>query len=97
MANYIDKDRFRMHIIMNQRNPLKVQLTVKEKEKFCKMLDEVSPADVRENAVAEWIHVHPLQENDDGGYMCSHCRTGGLVIEKTKFCPNCGYKMKRSE
>ena len=45
---YIDKEKFRMHIIRCQHNPLKVILTDKEKEKFTRMLDEVPTADVVE-------------------------------------------------
>lgn len=43
---YIDKEKFRMHIVLYQHNPLKVKLTDKEKEKFIRMLDEVPTADV---------------------------------------------------
>lgn len=40
-----------------------------------------------------WIKVHPLQENDEGDYMCSECRCGGLVWKPTTYCPNCGCRM----
>lgn len=40
-----------------------------------------------------WIKVHPIQNNDDGDYMCSECRWGGLVYNPTNYCPNCGVKM----
>lgn len=43
---YIDKEKFRMHIIRYHHNQLKVKLTDKEKEKFIRMLDEVPTADV---------------------------------------------------
>ena len=40
-TEYIDKERFRMHIIVRNNNPLKVKLTDEEKKKFLKVLDEV--------------------------------------------------------
>jgi len=41
-----------------------------------------------------WILVHPLQENDEGAYMCSVCRTGDWCISpEFKFCPYCGAAM----
>lgn len=42
----------------------------------------------------KWVLVHPLQENDEGAYMCSVCRTGDWCISpEFKFCPYCGAAM----
>lgn len=38
----------------------------------------------------KWILVHPLQENDEGGYMCSKCGTGYYDNSHWNYCPNCG-------
>ena len=41
-----------------------------------------------------WIMVRPLQEDDDGAYLCSECKMGEWGnIGEWKFCPNCGAKM----
>lgn len=41
-----------------------------------------------------WVLVHPLQENDEGAYMCSVCHTGDWCTgPEFKFCPYCGAKM----
>lgn len=38
-----------------------------------------------------WIPVNPIQDNDGGAYMCSHCRSGDFDIEGTEaFCERCG-------
>lgn len=43
----------------------------------------------------EWVLIHPLQENDEGAYMCSVCHTGDWCISpRFKFCPYCGADMK---
>lgn len=43
-----------------------------------------------------WIHVHPLQSDDHGAYMCSECRTGNWEIDPESyfFCPYCGADMR---
>ena len=51
----------------------------------------------QEPKTGHWIKVHPLQENDEGDYMCSECKCGGLVWKPTTYCPNCGAKMAESE
>lgn len=41
-----------------------------------------------------WIHWHPLQEDDDGAYMCSNCKHGDWDCDTSyKHCPFCGAKM----
>lgn len=42
----------------------------------------------------KWILVHPLQDDIEGGYMCSECGTGYYDNSHWNFCPNCGAKMK---
>lgn len=49
----------------------------------------------QERKTAVWIYVHPIQGDDDGGYLCSQCRIGGY--SKTKYCPHCGFKMEGVE
>lgn len=98
--SYIDKEKFRMHIIMYSYNPLKVKLTDKEKEKFIRMLDEVPTADVVERKYGKWIF-----SPDDAEGMCTSCNfkiygrlyQNKYLIVPYNFCPNCGAKMDRSE
>ena len=42
----------------------------------------------------KWISVHPLQEDDEGGYICSECGTGYYDNNHWHYCPNCGTKME---
>lgn len=91
---YIDREKFRMHIIRYQRNPLKVILTDKEKEKFIRILDEVPTADVQvavqvQCKLGKWI-----DQYQDGDWHCSCC---GAIVEKEEqtlhnwyFCYHCG-------
>ena len=45
--------------------------------------------------MGHWIFVHPLQEDDGGGYMCSICNVGDWNLNgKENYCPNCGAKME---
>lgn len=41
----------------------------------------------------KWIKVHPIQENDVGGYKCSICSTGFYDANRFNYCPECGAKM----
>ena len=59
--------------------------------------DEQNLAMKQEPKTGRWIKVHPLQENDEGDYMCSECKCGGLVWKPTTYCPNCGAKMADKE
>ena len=46
----------------------------------------------------EWVLVHPLQEDDEGAYMCSVCHSGDWRIStEFKFCPYCGAEMKEGD
>lgn len=47
--------------------------------------------------VGKWIKVHPIQENDVGGYKCSICSTGFYDADRFNYCPNCGVKMDEEE
>ena len=44
----------------------------------------------------KWIFIHPLQEDDQGAYMCSNCKTGHFDVNpKTwKACPWCMADMR---
>ena len=46
-----------------------------------------------------WIPIHPLQEDDEGAYMCSCCRVGdwGIDPKVDKCCFNCGADMRGGE
>ena len=49
---------------------------------------------IDEKPQGEWVLVHPLQEDDEGAYMCSACHTGDWRISpEFKFCPYCGAEM----
>ena len=63
---------------------------------LAQLLDEMSPADVRENVKGEWIE-HKYAEVYDGllqsNFECNQCRD--WVRERTDFCPNCGADMRK--
>ena len=43
----------------------------------------------------EWVLIHPLQENDDGAYICSNCEHGDWDCDiNYKYCPFCGADMR---
>lgn len=59
-----------------------------------RLLVEDAPTVESEKLHGKWVLVHPLQENDEGAYMCSVCRTGDWCISpEFKFCPYCGAEM----
>lgn len=42
----------------------------------------------------KWIPIHPLQEDDDGAYICSNCEHGDWDCDTSyKYCPFCGAEM----
>lgn len=48
--------------------------------------------------IGKWIPVHPLQEDDDGAYICSNCEHGDWDCDTNyKYCPFCGADMRESE
>ena len=95
---YIDKEKFRMHIIQYRHNPLKVILTDKEKEKFTRMLDEVPTADVVERKKGRWFfsdtdfltHCSNCGQSEWKGY----CPTPKEATEWMPICPKCGADMR---
>jgi DNA-directed RNA polymerase subunit RPC12/RpoP len=60
-------------------------------ENSIKELPTIQP----EQMEGEWVHVHPLQSDDSGAYMCSKCKTGMWEIRPSSYhyCPNCGARM----
>lgn len=40
----------------------------------------------------KWIFVHPIQEDDSGGFLCSCCKYG--EYKQSNYCPNCGARME---
>ena len=73
-----------------------------ENEDFIKgvlfVLDKIHEAPTVERPHGEWIFVHPLQEDDDGAYMCSVCNTGDWYLcGNENFCPNCGADMREGD
>ena len=50
-----------------------------------------------EPKTGHWIEVHNFLVMDEGEYMCSECKCGGLVWKPTTYCPNCGAKMESEE
>lgn len=57
-----------------------------------KALPSVTP----QPKMGKWIFVHPLQEDDEGAYMCSCCGIGnwGIDPKVDKYCFNCGADME---
>lgn len=51
----------------------------------------------KKNKTVKWIKVHPLQDDDCGGYECSACLTGLWNIDGFKYCPYCGSEMEEIE
>lgn len=50
---------------------------------------------LEQQKIGYWIPIHPLQNDDEGGYLCSNCKTGDWDIKPTdKFCKFCGAKMQ---
>lgn len=47
----------------------------------------------KKNKAGNWIKVHPVQENDVGGYKCSICSAGFYGADRFNYCPECGTKM----
>lgn len=47
----------------------------------------------------KWIFIHPLQEDDQGAYMCSNCKSGSFDVNpKTwKACPWCMADMREGD
>ena len=47
----------------------------------------------------KWILIHPLQEDDEGAYMCLCCGVGnwGIDPKVDKYCFNCGADMRGEE
>ena len=98
--SYIDKEKFRMHIIRYNHNPLKVILTDEEKEKFIQMLDEVSIADATEVKHGKWIF---SPDHSEG--ICTICNykiygrpyQNTYLIVPYNFCPNCGADMREEK
>lgn len=48
---------------------------------------------VEAEPTGKWIKVHPIQENDVGGYKCSVCQTGFYDADRFNYCPACGAMM----
>ena len=44
----------------------------------------------------KWVLTHPLQEDDEGAYVCSCCKSGSWEVLPTtwKACPWCGATME---
>jgi len=64
------------------------------------LLRELPPVTPQQK-MGKWKFVHPLQEDDEGAYECSCCKSGDFDIsyhvKDYKFCPYCGAKMKEIE
>ena len=57
-------------------------------------LPSVTPARPK----GKWVLIHPLQENDDGAYICSNCEHGDWDCDiNYKYCPFCGADMRGDE
>ena len=63
----------------------------------CEILDFIdnAPTVVPERPQGKWVWIHPLQENDEGAYMCSVCHCGSWDINpESKSCPYCNADMR---
>ena len=60
---------------------------------------ETAKKELQERKTGKWVLIHPLQDDDCGGYMCSCCKSGSYeVIPKTwKACPWCTALMEVDE
>ena len=47
---------------------------------------------LQEQKAGKWIFVHPIQEDDSGGFLCSCCRYG--EYKQSNYCPHCGASME---
>lgn len=60
----------------------------------CLQLPSVTPTRPK----GKWILIHPLQEDDDGAYICSNCEHGDWDCDTNyKYCPFCGADMRERE
>ena len=59
------------------------------------IIEQLPPADVRENIHGEWEEVTDYKDDDvyQWHIICSVCRQRGM-FESDKFCPNCGADMR---
>ena len=67
-----------------------------DSERAVSLADIMSlPSVTPQPKVGHWIPIHPLQEDDEGAYMCSCCRVGnwGIDPKVDKYCFNCGARM----
>lgn len=56
-----------------------------------KKVKETVEMEIGERKTGKWILIHPLQEDDDGAYECSCCKSGSWEVDPTtwKACPWC--------
>lgn len=68
--------------------------TINAIDKITDFIESLPAADVQIVVHAQWVKVHPIQNNDGGAYMCTHCRGGDFDIHGTEaFCERCGARM----
>lgn len=73
--------------------------TIPKTDIFVKIADIAGlPSVTPQRPKGKWIPIHPLQEDDDGAYMCSNCEHGDWDCDTSyKYCPFCGAKMRGDE
>lgn len=73
--------------------------SVRDADLILDILDELQPADVRENVHGKWIEIHnPSYSPFDGSpstfKICSVCES--VSERETRYCQNCGADMREN-
>jgi hypothetical protein len=77
-------------------NPLQRQNHIAEHRHFIHMIDSMKAEDVVEAKYGNWVpHEVMIRSIDAKNYDCSNC--GEATNSCTKYCPNCGAKMREED
>lgn len=62
-------------------------------------IKETVEMEIGERKTGKWLLIHPLQEDDDGAYECSCCKSGSWEVDPAtwKACPWCTALMEVEE
>lgn len=110
MSDLISRQKV-LNTLDNMDKALDEDRTVENyKELLTECIKALPSADVRENIHGEWIKIQSGDKDFPESIVCSKCKNAnshldfnehdepiGKVFVTSKFCPNCGAKMKGGE